>query len=62
MVGKKPFLGIVYDDFARFLFLHGHREASALAGELPEASDRNTSRRTPPLRTPSLVLFPQRSD
>ena len=26
----------VYDDFNRLLFLHDHREASALATELPE--------------------------
>jgi hypothetical protein len=26
--------GRVYDDFVRLLFLHAHREASALAGEL----------------------------
>ena len=29
----------VHDDFLRLLFLHAHREASALAGELPEESD-----------------------
>ena len=29
----------LYDDFIRFLFLHAHREASALANELPEVSD-----------------------
>jgi len=28
-----------YDDFSRLLFLHAHREASALANELPEKSD-----------------------
>ena len=27
------------DDFARLLFLHAHREASILAGELPEESE-----------------------
>jgi hypothetical protein len=100
--------GRVYDDFVRLLFLHAHREASALAGELSEESDRLRflraacltnlkvcvglilakasvmwvtipldvlestrsfiplprffhSRRTQPLLTPSLVLFPQRS-
>jgi hypothetical protein len=26
----------IYDDFLRLLFLHGHREASALANEIPE--------------------------
>jgi hypothetical protein len=31
--------GRVYDDFNRLLFLHTHREASALANELPEESD-----------------------
>ena len=31
--------GRLYDDFIRFLFLHAHREASALASELPEESD-----------------------
>jgi hypothetical protein len=29
----------MYDEFIRLLFLHVHREASALAGELPEESD-----------------------
>jgi hypothetical protein len=31
--------GGVYDDFSRLLFLHAHREASALANELPEESE-----------------------
>ena len=31
--------GRVYDDFVRLLFLHAHREASILAGELPEQSE-----------------------
>ncbi len=31
--------GRVYEDFARLLFLHTHREASILAGELPEESE-----------------------
>ncbi len=31
--------GRVYDDFARLFFLHAHREASSLAGELPEESE-----------------------
>jgi hypothetical protein len=31
--------GHVYDDFIRLFFLHAHREASILAGELPEESD-----------------------
>ena len=30
--------GRIYDDFLRLLFLHAHREASALANDLPEAS------------------------
>ncbi len=30
--------GHVYDDFSRLLFLHGHREASALSNEIPEES------------------------
>ena len=29
----------MYDDFSRLLFLHAHREASALANEIPEESD-----------------------
>ena len=29
----------IYDDFSRLLFLHAHRETSALANELPEESD-----------------------
>ncbi len=31
--------GRIYEDFSRLLFLHAHREASALANELPEESD-----------------------
>jgi hypothetical protein len=31
--------GRVYEDFARLLFLHAHREASILAGTLPEESE-----------------------
>ena len=31
--------GRVYEDFARLLFLHAQREASILAGELPEESE-----------------------
>jgi hypothetical protein len=31
--------GRVYEDFTRMLFLHAHREASILAGELPEESE-----------------------
>ena len=31
--------GRIYDDFSRLLFLHAHREASALSHELPEESD-----------------------
>jgi hypothetical protein len=30
--------GRVYDDFSRLLFLHAHREASALANDIPEES------------------------
>ena len=33
--------GRLYDDFLRLLFLHAHREASALAGELPEEPTTN---------------------
>jgi hypothetical protein len=29
----------LYDDFSRLLFLHAHRDASALANETPEESD-----------------------
>ncbi len=29
----------VYDDFSRLLFLHAHREASALTNEIPEESE-----------------------
>ena len=29
----------IYDDFSRLLFLHAHREVSALSNELPEESD-----------------------
>ena len=31
--------GRLYEDFIRLLFLHAHREASALAQTLPEESD-----------------------
>ena len=31
--------GRVYEDFARLLFLHTYREASILAGEIPEQSE-----------------------
>ncbi len=31
--------GRVYDDFSRLLFLHDHREASALSNEIPEESE-----------------------
>jgi hypothetical protein len=30
--------GCIYDDFLRLLFLHAHREASALANDIPEES------------------------
>jgi hypothetical protein len=30
----------VYNDFSRLLFLHTHREASALANEIPEESEK----------------------
>ncbi len=33
--------GRVYDDFSRLLFLHSHREASALANEIPEESEQS---------------------
>ena len=32
-------LGRVYEEFTRLIFLHTHREASILAGELPEESE-----------------------
>ena len=32
--------GRMYDEFIRLLFLHAHREASALDNELPEESDK----------------------
>jgi hypothetical protein len=31
--------GRVYEEFTRLIFLHAHREASILAGELPEESE-----------------------
>ncbi len=31
--------GRVYDDFTRLFFFHPHREASVLAGQLPEESE-----------------------
>jgi hypothetical protein len=30
--------GRIYDDFLRLLFLHAHREESALANDIPEES------------------------
>ncbi len=30
--------GRIYDDFLRLLFLHAHREASALVNDIPEES------------------------
>jgi hypothetical protein len=32
--------GRVYDDLSRLLFLHAHREVSALVNELPEESEK----------------------
>jgi hypothetical protein len=37
--GKKSPCFSLHDDFSRLLFLHAHREASALVNELPEESD-----------------------
>jgi hypothetical protein len=31
--------GRIYEDFSRLLFLHAHRDASALTNELPEESE-----------------------
>ena len=31
--------GRIYDDFSRLLFLHAHREASALSNDIPKESD-----------------------
>ncbi len=31
--------GRIYEDFSRLLFLHAHRDASALANEIPEESE-----------------------
>ena len=31
--------GRIYEDFSRLLFLHAHREVSALANEIPEESE-----------------------
>jgi hypothetical protein len=31
--------GRIYEDFSRLLFLHTHREASALTNEIPEESE-----------------------
>ena len=43
--------GRVYENFVRLLFLHVHREASILAGELPEESDQFRFLRAPRLAT-----------
>ncbi len=63
----------IYDDFSRLLFLHGHREASALTNELQEESEQfrflcaviplprfMRPRRVTPLLAPSLVFAPRR--
>ena len=31
--------GRIYEDFSRLLFLHAHREVSALSNEIPEESE-----------------------
>jgi hypothetical protein len=31
--------GRIYEDFSRLLFLHAHRESSALANDIPEESE-----------------------
>jgi hypothetical protein len=31
--------GRIYEDFSRLLFLHAHREASALTNEIPDESE-----------------------
>jgi hypothetical protein len=31
--------GSIYEDFSRLLFVHAHREASALTNEIPEDSE-----------------------
>jgi hypothetical protein len=41
--------GRVYEDFPRLLFLHEHREAIILAGELPEESEQFRFLRAPHL-------------
>jgi hypothetical protein len=38
-------VGRIYEDFIRLLFLHAHREASALANEIPEESEQFRFRR-----------------
>jgi hypothetical protein len=43
--------GRVYEDFTRLLFLHAHREASILTGELPEESEQFRFFRASPLAT-----------
>jgi hypothetical protein len=58
--------GRIYDDFLRLLFLHAHREASALANEIPEKSGQFRFLRAAcltnrtPLLAPSLVISPPR--
>ena len=61
--------GRIYDDFSRLLFLHAHREASALSNELPEESDQfrflltsclpNVKGSVGLILAPSLVFPPQ---
>jgi hypothetical protein len=45
--------GRVYDDFSRLLFLHAHREASALVNEIPEESEQLEVRVGPLVRVTS---------
>ncbi len=60
--------GRLYDDFSRLLFLHTHRESSALVNEIPgqfrflrAASYTNIKGTVVPLFAPSLVFTPRRS-
>jgi hypothetical protein len=61
--------GRIYEDFSRLLFLHAHREASALDNEIPEESEQfrflraacfaNIKGCVTPLLGPSIVFSPR---
>ena len=45
----------IYDDFSRLLFLHAHRESSALENELPEEVGIPSPHSPTNLTTPAII-------